>query len=463
MCRSLATGRTNKQLVINTASFPYPDPTKVKGEPRFLSRLGELARLEAETVRSEQAKARLMLSARSRPSSARSLKSSFTASASSNSKSNGYTYQYNCRTSVNTSVSRGTAAIKRQNSSPAVSAYNRSTTPSSSLAISKQLSCTNVPTQTQARKIIDSELDSVKEATSKSSSTQDQEEARTKLSITVNFLGDAEDELKVQRPPDVDVVVDGLGDGSKDQKSCSPPIVRIPAPPFKCSWSVGEGEGDSSGGLEKHGLVARENSTPEIGRGKGESKNCEIKATTEDTPTEDASLMVVNSNQDSASCQSGHTPGNHSDRAVVEDDLKVTSDLGLSIDSLHLSEEDSVPEPPLSNAVPPGLASTGINIVTCTLGNRVENGLPIEYGVSAKTLIPGNDKFTECDIDVVSEAGSTTKRAKKKGRRRSNKLTNGSSSIQIVASSSSTNLKDSKTVRSPHKTVKQSTRRHTKK
>ena len=47
---------------------------------------------------------------------------------------------------------------------------------------------------------------------------------------------------------------------------------------------------------------------------------------------------------------------------------------------------------------------------------------------------------------------------KKKGRRRSNKLTNGSSSIQIVASSSSTNLKDSKTVRSP-----QSTRRHTKK
>ena len=46
--------------------------------------------------------------------------------------------------------------------------------------------------------------------------------------------------------------------------------------------------------------------------------------------------------------------------------------------------------------------------------------LPIEYGVSAKTLTPDNDKFAECDIDVVSEAGSTTKRAKKKGRRRLN-------------------------------------------
>ena len=37
------------------------------------------------------------------------------------------------------------------------------------------------------------------------------------------------------------------------------------------------------------------------------------------------------------------------------------------------------------------MASTSIDIVTCTLSNGVENGLPVEYGVLAKTLIPGND------------------------------------------------------------------------
>ena len=109
------------------------------------------------------------------------------------------------------------------------------------------------------------------------------------------------------------------------------------------------------------------------------------------------------------------------------------------------------------------MASTCIDIVTCTLGNGVENGLPVEYGVLAKTLIPGNDKFTECDIDMVSEAGCTIKKAKKKDGRRSNKPTNGSSSMQIVASSSSTSLKGSKTANFSHKTVKKSTKKCTKK
>ena len=447
------------------ASFPYPDPTKVKGDPRFLSRLGELTRLEAETIRSEQAKARLLLSARSRPASAKSLKSSAAVSASSanGSKSNYYTsHQSSCRVSMTSSTTKG---VKRLNSSPAVSAYNRSSTSnaSSSLAISKQLSCTEFPTRTQARRI-DDELDSVKETTSK-------------LSVTMSncSLGVAEDESKVQRSstcPDIDVAVveEGLGDGSKDQRSCSPPIIRIPAPPFKCSWSIGEGEGDST---EKHEVGRREKIDGPGREGDGERKN----STTNDDTAKESSASL---NQgDVASCQNGHTPpspGDHCDRAVVEDDLKVTSDLGLSIDSLHLSEEDNNPEPAaVSNIEHPD--QTGVDLNTksnaLNIGSGVENGSSEGYGdsvlLSAKTPTSNNDKLTEyeLDIDTVSESGSTTKRSKRRVGKKSNKRSNGTSAMMqlqgIDTSSSSTNLKGSKTVRNSHKTVKKSTKRHTRK
>ena len=118
MCRSQITLKSNKQLKINTGTFPYPDPSKVKGNPGFVSQLAELAQLEAETIWSEQAKARLM-SARSRPTSARSLKSSVSFSAVSSRSS----YQPNCRTSLNAGTSRVPSMIKRINSTPAVGAY----------------------------------------------------------------------------------------------------------------------------------------------------------------------------------------------------------------------------------------------------------------------------------------------------------------------------------------------------
>ena len=360
-----------------------------------------------------------------------------------------------------------TKGVKRLNSSPAVSAYNRSSTSnaSSSLAISKQLSCTEFPTRTQARRI-DDELDSVKETTSK-------------LSVTMSncSLGVAEDESKVQRsstPPDVDVAVveEGLGDGSKDQRSCSPPIIRIPAPPFKCSWSIGEGEGDST---EKCEVGRREKIDGPEREGDGERKNSTANNNT-------AKESPASSNQgDMASCQNEHTPppspGDHCDRAVVEDDLKVTSDLGLSIDSLHLSEEDNNPEPTaaVSNIEHPD--QTGVDLNTksnaLNIGSGVENGSSEGYGnsvlLSAKTPTPNNDKLTEyeLDIDTVSESGSTIRRSKRRVGKRPNKLSNGTSAmmqLQVIdTSSSSTNLKGSKTVRNSHKTVKKSTKRHTRK
>ena len=343
---------------------------------------------------------------------------------------------------MSASVSRGAAAVKRLNSSPAVSAYNRtcSTNASSSLAISKQLSCTDLPTQTPARRV-DGEVDSVKEMTSK-------------LSVTVNTLGDAEDESKVQRsntPPDILTVEEEC----KDQRSCSPPIVRIPAPPFKCSWSVGEGEGEGDS-IEKRGVESRENGLER--EGEGERKSSKAESTSKEIAKEDP----LSPNQVPACCQNGHTPGDHSDRTVVEDDLKVTSDLGLSIDSLHLSEEDSAPEPTVTNKAPPDQ-----DLNTSKFGNDSENGLSAGYDdTSAKTLIlrPSSDKLAEYEFDTVSESGSTTKRAKKKGGRRATKLLNGSSSMQVVAaSSSSTSLKSNKTVKNSHKTAKKSTKRHTNK
>ena len=405
-------------------------------------------KLEAETVRSEQAKARLMLSARSRPASARSIKSS--VAASNNTKLNCYTYQSNRRmnaTGMSASVSKGrTAAIgtvKRLNSSPAVGAYNRSTnnTPSS-LMVNKQKSCTDIPT-----------LNSVKETA-------------PKLSVTES-VGVAEDESKAQRSstlPDIGAIKVGVGDGSKDQRSCSPPIVRIPALPFKCSWSVGEGEGDTS--IKKHGV--RRESCPER-----EERESKAESISEETTKENPSSPLYQG--DPACYENGRTPPGdlHSDKAVVEDDLKVTSDLGLSIDSLHLSEEDNVPEPTPSDKVDPN--RNGVDhLDTNAFGNGAENSNCLSEGhdgnVSIKTLIiPSSDKSTKYELDTVSESGSTTKRDRRKkggGYRRGTTLSNGSSSMQpaVAASSSSTSLKASKTmVRNSHKTVKKSVKRHTKK
>jgi hypothetical protein len=225
----------------------------------------------------------------------------------------------------------------------------------------------------------------------------------------------------------------------------------------------GEGEGDS---IEKHGVRRREN-CPER-EGERESKNCKAESVSEET-AKDNPLPPFQLQGGPACCENGHTPAPgdpHSDRAVVEDDLKVTSDLGLSIDSLHLSEEDSVPEPTPSNKVHPD--RTGVDhLDTSAFDYGVESCLSKGYdgSISAKTLI--SDESTECELDTISESGSTTKRVRrKKGgcRRATTKLSNGSSSMQAVAaSSSSTSLKASKTVRNAHKTVKKSVKRHTKK
>ena len=401
-----------------------------------------------------------MLSARSRPASARSIKSS--VAASNNSKWNGYTYQSNRRTNatgISANVSKGGTAsigtVKRLNSSPAVGTYNRSANnTSSSLTVSKQKSCTDIPTQTRAIRANGGGLNSVKETA-------------PKLSVT-EPVGVAEGESKVQRsstPPNVDAVEVGLGGGSKDQRSCSPPIVRIPAPPFKCSWSVGEGEGDMS--IKKHG--GRRENYPE-GEGERESK---AESISEETTKENPSSPLYQGNP-AFSCENGRTPpGDRSDRVVVEDDLKVTSDLGLSIDSLHLSEEDNTSETTPSYKVHPN--QNGVDhLDTNAFGNGIESGLSEPYDgsiISAKTLvIPSSDKLTEYELDTISESGSTTKRVRRKkgggGCKKGTKLSNGSSSTQpaVAASSLSTSLKTSKTtVRNSHKTTKQSVKRYTKK
>ena len=161
-CRSQVTSKSIKQLIVNTATFSYPDPSKVKGNPGFVSCLSELARLEAETIRSEQAKASQM-SGRSRPASPRSLKSSVSSSAAASSKSS---YQLpNRRTSLNAGTSRVPFTLKRMNSSPAIGAYAHrggGGAPSVVNSISKQISCA-----TRSRKS-SGELETVDETTSKS-------------------------------------------------------------------------------------------------------------------------------------------------------------------------------------------------------------------------------------------------------------------------------------------------------
>ena len=154
---------------------------------------------------------------------------------------------------------------------------------------------------------------------------------------------------------------------------------------------------------------------------------------------------------------------------IVEDDLKVTSDLGLSIDSLHLSEEDNVLETTPSDKV--HSSQNGVDhLDTNAFGNGIESGVsePYDGSISAKTLvIPSGDKLMEYELDTISESGSTTKRVRrKKGGGGCRRGTNGSSSTQpaVAASSSSTSLKAGKTTaRNSHKTAKKSIKRHTKK
>ena len=491
MFRSPETTKATRSIVANvTTSFPYPDPRKVKGGPSFLVRLAEMAKLEAETVRSEQAKARLMLSVRSRPSNAKNVKSSATACTGAHLKQHSNTCQQSNRRMSSTVSRAPPAALRRLNSSPAVSTVTSSTVgPSSSLTISKQLSCTNLPNRAQLRDEVCGELN-----TATVSSVQEKTKAKLNTATT-SHRGTTVGESKVQKEHIPNIVEEGLGDGCKVQRSCSPPIVYIPAPPFKCSLILGEKSEDVAT-LDRHG----ENVLAEV---KGKSIDHENESG--DTAKEDTPPTVLDSNTDSvtsckcqngrnsagdlreleavdsnsgpASCQENVHTCTNGHGATLEDDLKVTSDLGLSVDSLHLSEEDSPAESAVTTPAPAPDVSPSVkadlNFATFDNGTSVENGYSAWSRSSAdpdsKIPVFGVDKLADLNVDVASEKGGVTKRAvltKKKSDKKSSKLTNGSSApSQTVSSNLSTScLKGvGKTVRNSHKTMKRTTKKRVKK
>ena len=433
--------RTNKQTIVNVATFPYPDPSKVKGNPGFISRLAELARLEADTIRSEQAKVRLMTS-RSRPTSARSIKSSVSSASTKSS----YQPIASRRPSVSISTSRIPSSMKRLNSSPVVSSssYRVSNSTSTSATVSKQ-SLSSGDLQTRLMRP-NSELGSVQEGTATSDNSAQEHVQSTNADVHKG-------QSSSLRCTSGDDAEDSMGDNDEVQRSCSPPIVFIKMP--RCSWTIGEGSGD----LEKAIPMTEE----ELKDQDGESLDHEHETFTSKLISEDtgagkddtsSGLSLADTNQDLSN-------NLKESKSVIEDDLKVTSDLGLSIDSLHLSQDDSS-EPKAAASPVEDQSANGME------QNTME--LECDQFTGNKSTIKSLKIVNSDGISKVNEQDASDSNKPKRARKRAstakrpNKQLSGSlSSGQDMSSASLTSLKSVKSgSRRTQKHAKKSSKKNVK-
>ena len=246
---------------------------------------------------------------------------------------------------------------------------------------------------------------------------------------------------------------EGIDDDAEVQRSCSPPIVFIKIP--RCSWTVGESNDSNS---EVASPPRREESV--TGHNKEDCQNSESKAICECTTGTNrkdhyASLSLSTaSTQDSMASKHNDIVGNYKSLVHTEDDLKVTSDLGLSIDSLHRSQEDST-EP-----------TTTVNMSPdpCLFAHS-KPGMELESGQSptveksiTEELAPGGSKMDEAIARAA--VSSDSKKTRKRGGKRTIKVPSSSSTMMShdVSSSSLISLKGNKSIKNGHKTVKKYTK-----
>ena len=231
-------------------SFPYPDPTKVKGDPAFEERLAQLAQHEANTVKQEELRQRSL----TRPSSARSSTTSSTRQ----------------RRTSSSSISSQTRDTKRCQSALS----HRASVPSSMISRRASNDIHSHPSRNH-RPMSAREL---------------------KQTVSVNTID--------YTPTNGDNIAGAIdctptnGDSIAEARSCIPPKVS------------------------KEFL-------PETSSESAEDSKCK-------------SLTELPGHRDDMLIES--ISGSEAEPAVVDDDLNVTSDLGLSLDSLHFSGEETAPE-----------------------------------------------------------------------------------------------------------------------
>ena len=356
--------------------------------------------------------------------------------------------------------------MKRMNSSPAMGGgyVSRGGTQSGSNVLKKQYSLSDI--QNRARKVYtnNGNLGSVEENASKPGpSLEREEDSKEKLGATANCSGDTADE------PEDDIssasrgtlsTADDCGDASNGMevhRSCSPPIIFVRVP--KCTWSVG---GESSTSVESLPTTTM-NEENHVEQSEAFRKTSDSLSVGHDTSkarvNSFSSSSSVNSSQDYSAGNVDN--GASSCKAVVEDDLKVTSDLGLSIDSLHLSQEESAEQMVAVVAmVTKGQSSnnTGPDVDACAKSSDESVATANELTTGAITVAPGDivDNAVEEEVGGTSAEGNAVKRTRRKNGKRSAKHLNGSVTAQVVVSASSTN---NKPVRNTHKTVKRSSKK----
>ena len=367
----------------------------------------------------------------SRPMSAKSLKSSVPYSASTKVTVPGR------RTSVGVTTSRIPSGMKRLNSSPAVTGHTHqrgssSSSSTSSVTLSRQLSFS------ERSRRVHSELNSVEEATLKSENSTE-ELVKEKQSIGTDLEGEPQVQRSTLRCTSEDT--EESGNEGEVQMSCSPPIVFIKIP--QCSWTVGEV------------IPVKEKDIAD--RNEGDRKNSESESVSEDVSTakDESSSSGVSSmeaTQDSVGNQ------NDKSKTFVEDDLKVTSDLGLSIDSFHLSQEENLESSDVAMTTV-GQSSNGISHEHKS-GIELESDLLAGHKVTNESLMnrSGVLNKTEGRSEVVERNNVKKSKKKESTSKRPTKLFNGSSTAaQVTSSSSSTSLKCSKSgSKKTHKSVKRS-------
>ena len=265
-----------------TPPFPYPDPLTISGDPSFEDRLAELAQLECDTIRHEEAIRRYSTPLLTRPSSTKNIRQTAP-------KLKVQSVQRVSR-NVNNKEQRAQSSMLRSHraSLPATvrntsKVSTRSTRPNPSTSSIGRAESTAI---SQSKNVVaDNVKDSVVNAPANEQQRKTEVPVCTETSLNESQTATSSDEIDTEL-------------------SCSPPIVYITSLPNYKTKTNNTVKDES----DKDLLSPEEYHPP-----------------------------VINAWSDGNTVKE---PDSY-DQAM-EDDLQVTSDLGLSIDSLHMFDDDNI-------------------------------------------------------------------------------------------------------------------------
>ena len=198
-----------KRLAPPTEPFPYPDPAQLSGDQAFNVRLAELAKLERDTVKYEELRARL--AGRTVPTLPASSQRSENPARPSSSRGNTASSQRS-ENPARPSSSRGSTASSQRSENPARPSSSRGNRSSPARAAGRR---TSVPVHDRLSRSVNGSLTNRRSSMPSSVGSKSSTTAQQDRHSHHNSLNIAAEESCNQRSPSPSCAITGSQDGSK--------------------------------------------------------------------------------------------------------------------------------------------------------------------------------------------------------------------------------------------------------